>query len=83
MAARADYYDIHNVHCKLQEFIELSDSYTNLGFCVVAGNPSYLSTSENAKQISKMVELVQYISDRNGATQNRWNQADRLDVSHL
>ncbi len=69
MAARADRFDVHTAHTDLNDFIELSESFDNLGFCLVAGNSAYLSDFEKTKQVSEVVELSRYISDRNSNSQ--------------
>ncbi len=65
MASRADSFDIQARHSKLQQFIEIANSFDNLGFSIVAGNPAYLSCTEKQKRITSMIELSQYISERN------------------
>ncbi|MFX1519782.1 MAG: hypothetical protein ACFFCD_07670 [Promethearchaeota archaeon] len=65
MAARADRFDVHKSHTDLNAFIELSESFDSIGFCLVAGNSAYLSDFEKSKQVSEVVRLCKYISDRN------------------
>jgi hypothetical protein len=65
MAARAGRFDIHTAHSDLDGFIELSESFDNVGFCLVAGNSAYLNNFEKSKHVSEVVELSRYISDRN------------------
>ena len=71
MAARADRFDVHKTHSDLNDFIELSESFDNLGFCLVAGNSAYLSDFEKTKKVSEVVELCSAISD---------NASNSLDI---
>ena len=64
VAARADRFGIHTAHSELDDFIELSESFTNLGFCLVAGNSAYLNEAEKSKSVFEIVDLSQYISYR-------------------
>jgi len=64
VAARADRFGIRTAHSDLDDFIELSESFTNLGFCLVAGNSAYLNEVEKSKSVFEIVDLSQYISDR-------------------
>ncbi|MFX1465667.1 MAG: hypothetical protein ACFFA5_04265 [Promethearchaeota archaeon] len=64
VAARADRFGIRTAHSDLDDFIELSESFTNLGFCLVAGNSAYLNEVEKSKSVFEIVNLGQYISDR-------------------
>ena len=52
IASRADCFDIQARHSKLQQFIEIANSFDNLGFSIVAGNPAYLSCTEKQKRIA-------------------------------
>ena len=63
MASRADRFDVHTRHSDLSEFVELSESFDNLGFCLVAGNSAYLNEVEKSKNAFGIVDLSQYISD--------------------
>ena len=64
LAARADRFGIHTVRSDLDDFIELSESFSNLGFCLVAGNSAYLNEVEKSKSVFEIVGLNRYISDR-------------------
>ncbi len=71
MASRAERFDVHKRHSDLKEFIEISESFTNMGFCLVAGNSAYLNEVEKSKSVFGIVDLSKYISD---------NASNGLDV---